>query len=186
MYKIEEKRFLEQAIISNMQGLLSADWFVEHNPNYEHLTTHSKNLALEMLRQRNELFGDKEKINQKKECKKEVDFEEIVSIFNQVCFELPKVSKLTTDRENSILKILETYSTKDIGTVFGNVAQSDYLTGKKVEWKADFDWIFTPKNFIKILENKYKNIDNGKSTSTKSNVEYSDEYLQKIYDNLQS
>ena len=78
---------------------------------------------------------------------------------------MPSVSKSTIEREKSIYKILETYTLDNIGNVFKLVAESDYLCGKKVDWIADFDWILTPKNFIKILENKYKNIDNGNSNN---------------------
>lgn len=168
-YKLDEKKFLEQAIISNVQGLLSSDWYNPHDPNIEMITTHAKNLSLEMLKQRNELFFVEKKTPKSKEpeIKQNIDFEEIVTIFNQVCSMLPSVTKLTPERENAIVKILETYSLQDIGTVFRNVAQSDYLVGKKVEWKADFDWIFVPKNFIKILENKYQNVTNGQVNTAK-------------------
>ena len=84
-------------------------------------------------------------------------------MFNTCCPDLPQVSKLTKDRQNLILKILETHSTQDIGDVFKNVTQSDYLSGRKVgtTWKATFDWILIPGNFIKILEGNYKNLNNG-------------------------
>ena len=36
--------------------------------------------------------------------------------------------------------------------------QSDFLNGKNDNnWKADFEWIFLPTNFVKILEGKYTN-----------------------------
>jgi hypothetical protein len=159
-YKIEEKRFLESCIISNTNGLLASDWFNPSEPNYNQIADFSVSLALEQLKFRNELFGAEKKVKVKKE-EFSVDIEEIINIFNSVCFALPSVSKSTIEREKAIYKILETYSMEDIGNVFKLVAESDYLCGKKVEWKADFDWIFVPKNFIKILENKYKNIENG-------------------------
>ena len=170
-YKIEEKRFLESAILSNSQGLLSADWLIGHEPNYEQITTFSVNLALEQLKQRNELFGTKEKITPTpKKTTQNICFEEILEIFNLVCSALPQVTKLTKERENAINKILETYNTQDIGNVFKIVSESDYLCGKTVSWKADFDWIFIPKNFIKILEGKYKNIENGTQQRTNTEI----------------
>ena len=166
-FKLDEKKFLEQSMISNVQGLLASDWLAPHEPNYEQIVSFSKNLSLEMLKQRNELFFvDNKKPKKEPEINHNIDFEEIVDIFNQVCSMLPSVTKLTPERENAITKILETYSLQDIGTVFRNVAQSDYLVGKKVEWRADFDWVFIPKNFIKILENKYQNVNNGQANTT--------------------
>jgi hypothetical protein len=184
-YKLDEKKFLEQSIISNVQGLLSSDWYNPHDPNIEMITTHAKNLSLEMLKQRNELFFVEKKTPKSKEpeIKQNIDFEEIVTIFNQVCSMLPSVTKLTPERENAIIKILETYSLQDIGTVFRNVAQSDYLVGKKVEWKATFDWIFIPKNFIKILENGYQNVNNGQ-TNTTNQYTPSDSLKEKVVGRL--
>jgi len=182
-YKIDEKRFLEPCIISNMQGLLSADWFTAHEPNYEQLASFSKNLALEQLKQRNELFGSKEKILKTKETTASIDVEEIITIFNSVCKDLPSATKPTKERENAILKILETYSLENIGDVFKLVSESDYLCGKKVDWSADFDWILVPKNFIKILEGKYKNIENGqisKSTEYKASSSLKEKIAQKL------
>jgi len=163
-YKIEEKRFLESCIISNTNGLLASDWFNPSEPNYEKITTFASDLALEQLKKRNELFTTEKKVKPKKE-EFSINIDEIINIFNSVCSALPSVSKSTVEREKAIYKILETYTTQDIGTVFKLVAESDYLCGKKVEWVADFDWIFKPVNFIKILENKYKNIENGQSNN---------------------
>lgn len=168
-YKLDEKKFLDSALISNVQGILAEGWLNPHEKNYEQITSFAIELSLEMLKQRNELFFVEKKTPKSKEpeIKQNIDFEEIVTIFNQVCSMLPSVTKLTTERENAIIKILETYSLRDIGTVFRNVAQSDYLVGKKVEWKATFDWIFIPKNFIKILENGYQNVNNGQTNTAK-------------------
>lgn len=113
-----------------------------------------------------------------------IDFEEIGNIFNSTCVELPKVSKITTLRITAIKNILKNNTLDDIGIVFTNVSESDYLNGKIVSWKADFDWILKPENFIKILEKKYKN--NGKTTTKTNNVEYSEDFLGKHLKNLQS
>lgn len=160
-YKLEEKLFLSKAIISNSSALIVSDYY--HLGENSELVERSIAISLEMLKQRNELFGCS--IPKSKKEIIEVDYEEIITIFNQICVGLPEVSKLTKERNNAILKIIETNTLEDIGNVFTNVSKSDYLMGKKVDWKADFDWIITPKNFIKILENKYKNIENGQQKS---------------------
>ncbi len=97
--------------------------------------------------------------------KEKIDFQEIVDIFNSVCIELPKVTKIIDARKKAITKILEKNSLEELGTVFRNISESDYLNGKIVTWKADFDWILKPENFIKILENKYKNNSNGRQNN---------------------
>ena len=172
-YKIEEKLFLSKAIISNVHSMRLKSRFTENNNN-EELVDESIELAVLMLEKRNKLFGESHK---KESVKKEVlsiDFEEVIEIFNTCCPDLPQVSKLTKDRQNLILKILETHSTQDIGDVFKNVTESDYLSGRKVgtTWKATFDWILIPGNFIKILEGNYKNLNNGQQNRHTSDAEH--------------
>jgi len=167
-YKIEEKLFLSKAIISNVHSMRLKSRFSENDDN-EELVNQSVELAVLMLEKRNLLFGQTEKKISQKIIVPEVDFEEIITIFNQVCHGLPE-ARLTKERNNAILKILETYTLQDIGDVFKNVSQSDYLMGKVVSWKANFNWIFTPTNFIKILENNYKN-NTANGNQPKSNEE---------------
>lgn len=124
--------------------------------------------------------------NSLKVKKPEINFEEIITIFNSVCVEVPRVTKIIESRKKAIIKILENNTLEEIGQVFRNVAESDYLNGKIVSWRADFDWIMKPDNFVKILENNYKNKNNGKTTAKKSNVEYSEDFLGKHLKNLQS
>lgn len=104
-----------------------------------------------------------------KKKKEKINFQEIVNIFNSVCVELPKVTKIIEAREIAITNILKKNTLEELGIVFKNISESDYLNGKVVSWKADFDWILKPENFIKILENKY--INNGKSNNTKQSTE---------------
>ena len=161
-YKLEEKLFLSKAIISNVHSMRLKSRFTE-SENNEELVDESIELAVLMLEKRNLLFGESVKKDILKKAVSTIDFEEVIKIFNDVCPDLPKVSKSTKDRQNLILKILEIYTPEDIGTAFNNVAESDYLSGRKkgTTWKANFDWILNPDNFIKILEGNYKNIDNG-------------------------
>jgi len=168
-YKIEEKLFLSKAIISNVHSMRLKSRFTENNNN-EELVDESIKLAVLMLKKRNELFGE---FSKKESVKKEavsIDFDEVVQMFNQICFDLPQVTKLTKERQNLILKILENHSLQNIENVFKNVLESDYLSGRKVgtTWKATFDWILIPGNFIKILEGNYKNLNNGKQNSNQS------------------
>lgn len=109
-------------------------------------------------------------------------FQEIVEIFHSVCKELPIVSEITQDRKRAILEIESKYGLEKIGIVFQLTSQSDYLNGKVNNWKASFDWILNPKNFLKILENNYKN--NGQTASKKGEYAASDELKEKIANRL--
>lgn len=41
------------------------------------------------------------------------------------------------------------------------VSKSDFLTGRKADWRASLDWVIKPANRIKILEGNYDNRSNG-------------------------
>ena len=46
---------------------------------------------------------------------------------------------------------------QEFKNVFQMVRHSDFLIGEKTDWKCDFDWIMTRRNFEKILERRYLN-----------------------------
>jgi len=154
-YKIEEKLFLSKAIISNVHSMRLKNRYSDNERN-EELVDESIELAVLMLEKRNLLFGESEKKKVLRLDFTEVDYDEVIEIFNLTCSDLPQVTKLTKERQNLINKVLENHSTQDIGTAFKLVAESDYLSGRKKDWKATFDWILIPKNFIKILEGNYR------------------------------
>ena len=83
---------------------------------------------------------------------------QVVSEFNRVCVDLPKVSKLTEIRKRLLFndgvmdKPLSEYT-----TLFEKVHASDKLCGRgDLSWRADFDWII--KNNVKISEGTYDNV----------------------------
>lgn len=41
--------------------------------------------------------------------------------------------------------------------IFDYIAESDLLTGRAGDWKADLEWITKSQNFVKIIEGKYVN-----------------------------
>lgn len=93
--------------------------------------------------------------------KPKIEFQEIIDIFNSVCKDLPKAQTVGEKRKTAIRMILKNHSLEQIGDVFRNVSESDFLNGRVTNFTASFDWILKPDNFIKILENNYKNNKNG-------------------------
>lgn len=123
-----------------------------------------------------------------KENKKEnkIDNKEIVKIFNSVCNNLPKVSKLTPSRNAALNARIKEYNFKTLGDVFILVSQSAFLNGDNDRgWVADFDWILQPKNFIKIIEKKY-NGTKSRNQVGKTNAKFSQSLEQRINQGLQS
>lgn len=95
---------------------------------------------------------------------------EIKNIFNSVCVDLPKVHKITNARKKIIDARTKEYDLLTIGDVFKKVANSNFLNGENENgWVASFDWIFKASNFVKILEDNYKNRSNGNSKKEQLN-----------------
>lgn len=96
--------------------------------------------------------------------------QEIIEKFNSICLKLTNVAMLTDNRIEAIDLIEEKHGINTIDQVFMKINESDYLNGEgKDKWKANFDWILNPNNFIKILEDNYKNRNNGKQPATTRN-----------------
>ena len=91
-------------------------------------------------------------------CKQ--DCENVLNQFKTICVSLPKPRGLTEPRKKAIKSRLKEYSMEDIIEVFNLTEKSDFLTGRNSSWKANFDWLLLPKNFIKVLEGNYANKQN--------------------------
>ena len=54
--------------------------------------------------------------------------------------------------------------------LFARIERSDFLTNRgglnRNNWRASFDWIFAPRNFLKVIEGNYDN----KGTNTISKL----------------
>ena len=93
-----------------------------------------------------------------KEEEKEIDYKKVKEIFNSVCIKLPQVKKISDSRRKLINARAKEYDLETIGIVLTKVSESDFLNGVGGNgWIANFDWIFNTNNFIKILEDNYKN-----------------------------
>lgn len=94
---------------------------------------------------------DKEKI-------KKIDYQQIADMYNETCVSLPRCTTLSNNRKKAIKARLNTYSIEDFKKLFTLAEQSDFLKGKNERnWSADFDWLLKDSNFVKVLEEKYKN-----------------------------
>lgn len=94
---------------------------------------------------------ERKKVAQKKES-------EIVDYFHEKCKNLPRVQVLSDKRKTSIKMRLKDHGEEKVMKVIEMAAESKFLCGDNHKnWTADFDWIFNPTNFIKIMEGNYKN-----------------------------
>lgn len=126
------------------------------NENYRSDNSHSKV---------KESKGEKRKEEESKEKKSiKYPYQGICDLWNSICVSLPKIAKLTEARKQKIRSRLDEFGCQPeewlttAETLFRRVQASDFLTGRKTDWKASFDWVFdNGKNWVKVTEGNYDN-----------------------------
>lgn len=110
-----------------------------------------------------------EEANQTQEQKNETSstpYKEIVDLYHQICVSLPRVAKLSEKRKQLLRARWKEYPDLQFWQeLFQRVETSDFLTGRKTDFRADFEWIIKPSNIIKIIEGRYDNAKNQNSSN---------------------
>ena len=70
---------------------------------------------------------------------------------------MPTLTAMRGTRQLSVKARLGEYTFEEVKQAIDKAAQSDFLNGKVSKFRADFDWVFRPNNFIKVLEGNYDN-----------------------------
>lgn len=84
------------------------------------------------------------------------DYMEVFDSYHEVCPELPRVERNTDRRKRLIQDRVKEFNLSGVQEVFSKASKSKFLNGDNVRhWSADFEWIMTLDNFIKIKEGKY-------------------------------
>ncbi|EKT4500969.1 DUF4373 domain-containing protein [Flavobacterium psychrophilum] len=103
-----------------------------------------------------------------------IDFNKLLSFFNENRGLLPEVKKFSEARKKRVLILEKQYGKESIQVVIEKTRDSPFLQGENKEnWTASFDWIFKPANFLKILEDNYARKQNTRgSNSTTTDAEH--------------
>lgn len=73
---------------------------------------------------------------------------------------IPKLKAMTDKRKSMLHARIKEYGKEEVAKAVRKAAASDFLNGDNSRgFRADFDWIFRPNNFPKILEGNYDNAD---------------------------
>lgn len=99
-------------------------------------------------------------------CKKVADY------FNKKMQgkEITKIKQLTSARKASIKARLKESSETEVFAAIDKTSESDFLNGcGNREFKASFDWLFRPRNYIKVLEGNYDNNRKNKASADSRN-----------------
>jgi hypothetical protein len=87
-----------------------------------------------------------------------IKYKSIIDNYNSLCNKLPSVLKLSDQRKKHLNARIAEFGEPKIIEVFRRAGQSDFLNGKNERaWKADFDWLINPNNFLKVIEGKFEN-----------------------------
>lgn len=88
-----------------------------------------------------------------------IPFDFIVESFNSICVSLPKVKSITDKRKAKIkARFKELKSVEAFEALFYKAEESDFLTGRRVDWKCSFDWLMeNGNNYVKVMEGQYSN-----------------------------
>jgi predicted phage replisome organizer len=96
-------------------------------------------------------------------------YQQIVSMFHQICVSYPKVTKLSDKRKKAISARLKTYTIDEIKSAFEKAERSSFLKGRNNRnWSANFDWIMSDGNLAKILDGNYDNRENKATVQSQS------------------
>ena len=79
-------------------------------------------------------------------------------VFFAIDYDLPAIIRLSDTRKSNIRQRVKEKEF-DFDEIRDKIEESEFLKGKNPRgWKVDFDFVFGSKdNYLKILENKYKN-----------------------------
>lgn len=97
--------------------------------------------------------------------KERIDYEKLKIFFNESIrnAQIPSIEKMTEKRKIQVNARCREYGKQAIFEVVKKAAMSSYLNGGGANaWVANFDWLFSPNNFPKVLEGNYnKKIEDG-------------------------
>ncbi len=89
---------------------------------------------------------------------KDIDYSFIVENYHSLCPKMNRVEVINDVRKGFMNGRVGEYGLDKVINVLRLAGENDFLNGANDKaWKADFEWIMRPTNFIKIMEGKYNN-----------------------------
>lgn len=98
--------------------------------------------------------------------KAEIDFDKIVEDYHSLCPALPRVTKLTDQRKSHLRARIKDHGEEKLLEVFRIASKSDFLCGRKNDFKASIDFLINSTNFLKVLEGNYNNANESRNETT--------------------
>lgn len=110
-----------------------------------------------------------------------INYQEIINMYNDTCVSYPKVQALSEARKKAIKARLKQYTVDDFKRLFELAESSDFLKGaNNRNWSANFDWLIKDTNMAKVLDGNYNTKEQLTATSQPKKEELSPE-MQELY-----
>lgn len=158
-FKINEGQVLENFKHKSLKILSTGD------RNFKAIETENRRISNNHIsnNQNKDIYSSGEESAKKAS----LESDKIAELFNSTCVSLAKIKLLSKSRMSQVearLKELkqtpETY-VSFLQDLFARIERSDFLTNRgglnRNNWRATFDWIFAPRNFLKVIEGNYDN-----------------------------
>lgn len=85
-----------------------------------------------------------------------IDYQFIVDNYHALCPKMNKVAAINNLRKGFMNARVGEYGIETVISVLRKAGASSFLNGlNEKSWKADFEWILRPQNFVKVMEGKY-------------------------------
>ena len=82
---------------------------------------------------------------------------QVVAVYLEKCAKMPSIRVLTDKRKTAVMARITQHSLATVYEMLNIAGSSEFLNGKNSRgWVADFDWLFKPENFVKVIERKYE------------------------------
>ena len=122
-----------------------------HCPQPVHSTVHTE------IRDKSIENREEKDLSISDEIDRRTDVQRVVEAWNAIG--LQQIVKMGPEskRGQMLQKRIKDYGVEQIVAAIESIPESDFLMGKKKDFKATFDWFIKPNNFPKVLEGNYRN-----------------------------
>jgi hypothetical protein len=87
-----------------------------------------------------------------------VDYNKFIETWNPRCRNIPKIATMSDTRKAKLRAIAKEFGAEKTKYAMQNLFNSEFCQGQNnTNWVANVDWFLKRDNFIKCLENNYKN-----------------------------
>ncbi len=129
----------------------------------------------------NDIAREKQR-SQNEKKRKNIPYQKIVDMYNNICVSLPRVTKLSEARKKAIHARYNQYGIDDFKRLFEMAEGSSFLKGGGgCNWIANFDWLIKDENMAKVLDGNYSDRQEQKEIKYTQNKKPYQQFAQRTY-----